>query len=68
MQTIEAIYDHGNIIFLGKPPASKSKITITFVEEIIEKGNKVKFPVGNLGKIKNTNSGDLYEEYLSDRY
>jgi hypothetical protein len=68
MTTIEAIYDNGNIIFMEKPPVKKAKITVTFIEEIIERTDTIKFPTGDLGKMKNLNRSNLYEEYLSDRY
>ncbi|MFC2131178.1 hypothetical protein ACFLSQ_07065 [Bacteroidota bacterium] len=66
MQTIEAIYDHGRLIFLGDPLKIKAKVKLTILEDLSADKKNIKFPEMSLGKIKKTDRKELYEEYLSD--
>ena len=69
METIEAIYDYGKIIYFEKPKRIRAKIKITFLEEIKPDETVGKnFPTKRLGNIKDFNRENFYEEYISDRY
>ena len=68
MNTYEAIYDNGKVIFLVQPKINKARIKVTFLEELTEPKKELVFPTKNLGLIKEFNREDLYEEYLSDRF
>ncbi len=71
MQTLEAVYDCGRIIFKDSINISKAKVLVTIIEELEEtninaKSKQINFPTKNLGKIKKINRRDIYEEYLSN--
>ncbi|MHA1342230.1 MAG: hypothetical protein ACTSO2_19840 [Promethearchaeota archaeon] len=66
MKTYEAIYEKGKLKFKKNPRIKKAKVLVTFFTETT-KGN-VKFPAKHLGKLKNIDRADLFNEYLSDRY
>lgn len=68
MQTINAIYDNGQVYFLDKPNFKKAKIKIEFIEEIQTQENSIMFPTQKLGKVQSINREDIYDEFLSDRY
>jgi len=83
MKTIKAIYDHGKIIFLEKSPENirdNEKVLITFLDDtdlsefkfdrsvFIGKEKGIKFPTKDLGKIINIDRGNIYAQYLSNRY
>ena len=68
MKTIEAIYDNGKLIFLGDILNIRAKVKLTVIEELPKKKKKSEFPELNLGKIRDTNRKDLYDEYLSSWY
>ena len=67
MKTYEAIYEKGKLKFKKNPRIKKAKVLVTFLSESTTKGN-VKFPVKHLGKLKNIDRVDLFNEYLSNRY
>jgi len=66
METFEAMYDKGRLKFKREPKIKKAKVLVTFLTE--KKKGDVKFPVKPLGKLKNIDRANLYNEYLSDRY
>ncbi|EHO40234.1 hypothetical protein Calab_0591 [Caldithrix abyssi DSM 13497] len=66
MKTYEAIYEKGKLTFKKKPRIKKAKVLVTFLPESTK--GKVKFPAKHLGKLKNIDRADLFNEYLSDRY
>ena len=66
METYEAIYDHGKLIFKNKPKIQKAKVIITFLPSLEKKAKK--FLEKSLGVLKKTDRESLYAEYLSDRY
>jgi len=66
MKTYEAYYENGKIKFKKKPGIKKGKVLVTFLSE--GKKECSTFPVKALGKLKNIERKDLYNEYLSNRY
>ncbi|RYU95441.1 DUF2281 domain-containing protein [Emticicia agri] len=63
--TVEGIYENGQVVFKENPPLRrKSKVLITFVEEISDKTSFKKRPFGTLkGTIK---VSDDFNEPLDD--
>ncbi len=71
-RTIEAVYNNGEFTLAEQPTVKRAKVLITFVgdmdTESTETFDKIKFPTRKLGKIFETERGDLYGDYLSDRF
>jgi hypothetical protein len=65
MQTIEAIYDKGKLIFLGEDLNIRAKVKLTVLEVLPKEKKKRNFPEINLGKVRNISRKELYGEYLS---
>jgi len=58
METYEAIYNNGKLIFNKKPKIRKSKVLVTFFNDT-EKENK-EFPVKSLGVFKSLDRNKFY--------
>ena len=75
MQAINAIYENGNIRWIGKPPMiNNAKVIVVFTEEAVKKENmSTEEALRILAKFKGCIKGDIdYEkerdEYLSEKY
>jgi len=68
MKTYEAVYEKGKLKFKKTPRVKKAKVLVTFLPETNKTKGNVKFPAKHLGKLKNIDRSDLFNEYLSDRY
>lgn len=66
METFEAMYDKGQLKFKRTPKIKKAKVLVTFLTD--QKEGNINFPLKSLGKLKNIDRADLYDEYLSVRY
>ncbi|MFH1049636.1 MAG: hypothetical protein V1779_01755 [bacterium] len=66
MQTMEAIYDNGKLIFLSEELKIRAKVRLTVIEELTTKIKKRKLPELHLGVKGNLDRKELYDEYLSD--
>ncbi len=70
MQTIEAIYENGTLIFDEPPNLTRARALIIFLDDDIPKTQvkRKQLPVFSMGKVLNTGRGDIYADYLSDRF
>ena len=66
MQTINAIYENGQFILLEEPLFTKSKVKITFYDEVNEELES-ELPIYKLGKV-NDDISEMYDEFLSTRF
>jgi hypothetical protein len=63
METFEVLYEKGQLKFKKKPKIKKAKVLVTFFTE--QNDQKIDFPHKSLGKLKNIEREELYDEYLS---
>ena len=65
MQTIEALYENGSVIFLKTPVVKRAKVLVTFLDDVDK--NWLKKPdEASDADIELSTLADIEEDYLTD--